>query len=181
MSVKLALVLGTNREGNWSRHVYKFMLDYLKTRDDVVVRGYDPAESGIPEREDTNVPEFNELVQWAEGFVLISPEYNHSFTGTLKTLLDSELGNYLNKSVGYVGVSKGQFSGVRMIESLSGVTRELGLIDHGYDMPISNVREVFSETGELLDENVAGRAERFIDHLVWLTTTLNEGRKRRET
>jgi len=176
MSVKLAVILGTKREGNWSKHVYNYLIEYLKNRKDIEVRGYDPSVMALPVDEDKKVPEFSDLVQWADGFVLVSPEYNHSFSGTLKLLLDSEFENFFNKSVGYVSVSKGPFAGVRMVESLTNVTRELGLIDHGYDMPIANVRETFSESGELLDEKVATQAEGFIDHLIWLTETLNRGR-----
>jgi NAD(P)H-dependent FMN reductase len=62
------------------------------------------------------------------------PEYNHSFPGLLKHVLDTNLKEYIHKAVGVCGVSAGPFGGARMIESLLPVLRELGLVTIFWDV-----------------------------------------------
>ena len=40
----------------------------------------------------------------ADALVIVTPEYNHSFPGLLKHVLDSCLKEYIHKAVGVVGV-----------------------------------------------------------------------------
>jgi NAD(P)H-dependent FMN reductase len=60
--------------------------------------------------------------------ILVVPEYNHSFPGLLKNVLDTNLKEYIHKAVGVCGVSADPFGGERMIESLLPVLRKLGLV-----------------------------------------------------
>ena len=72
--------------------------------------------------------EFSAMVARADGLILVVPEYNHSFPGLLKHVLDTNLKEYIHKAVGVCGVSAGPFGGARMIQSLVPVLRELGLV-----------------------------------------------------
>ena len=54
----------------------------------------------------------------ADAIVIVVPEYNHSFPGLLKHVLDSCLKEYIHKAVGVVGVSAGPFGGARVIQHL---------------------------------------------------------------
>ena len=71
---------------------------------------------------------FSAAIAAADGLVIVAPEYNHSFPGLLKHALDSCLSEYIHKAVGLVGVSAGPFAGIRVIQSLLPVMRELGLV-----------------------------------------------------
>ena len=84
--------------------------------------------------------QFCATVERADGLIIVAPEYNHSFPGLLKHVLDTNLKEYIHKAVGVCGVSAGPFGGARMIQSLVPVLRELGLVRFS-GMSISARRE----------------------------------------
>jgi NAD(P)H-dependent FMN reductase len=106
-----------------------------------------------------------------------TPEYNHSFPGLLKHVLDSCLSEYIHKAVGIVGVSAGPFAGARVIQGLLPVMREIGLVTIFWDVNIGTVANVFAEDGRLLDEAVIRRSDRFIKELIWMAKVLRHGRE----
>ena len=92
------------------------------------------------------------FAEWApiaarHGFILVVPEYNHSFPGLLKHVLDSCLSEYIHKAVGLVGVSAGPFAGTRVVQGLLPVMREIG---RWYDLDI--VYEGEPEPEEMMGE-----------------------------
>lgn len=108
----------------------------------------------------------------------VVPEYNHAYSGILKHALDSNLKEYIHKAVGICGVSAGPFGGVRMIQSLLPVMRELGLMTIFYDLNFGNVGKLFDESGKLLDaETYVRRFDRFMQELVWMSAVLRYGRR----
>lgn len=60
----------------------------------------------------------SQIFKEADGFLIVSPEYNHSFPGELKLLLDEFYEEYHFKPVGICGVSTGKLGGARMVEQL---------------------------------------------------------------
>jgi NAD(P)H-dependent FMN reductase len=112
----------------------------------------------------------------ADGLVIVAPEYNHGYPGLLKHVLNSCLKEYIHKAVGIVGVSSGPFGGVRGIQSLLPVMRELGLVTIFWDVNFTQVHKVFDEDGGLLDPAFPRRIQKFLDELVWMATILRYGR-----
>ena len=115
------VILGTARTGRRSADVAKAVATELKNRD-FLTELVDVAEFPMT---GTNSPvkpgaleRFRETVAAADGFVIVTPEYNHGYPGELKMLLDSELDAYRHKPVGLVGVSAGQLGGTRDFEQL---------------------------------------------------------------
>jgi NAD(P)H-dependent FMN reductase len=109
--------------------------------------------------------------------VIVSPEYNHGYSGLLKHALDSCLKEYIHKAVGIVGVSAGPFGGARVIENLLPVMRELGLVTIFWDVNFSNVQKAFSAKGDLADESYIRRIDKFLKELIWMAKTLRHGRE----
>jgi NAD(P)H-dependent FMN reductase len=105
------------------------------------------------------------------------PEYNHGYPGLLKHALDMNLKEYIHKAVGICGVSAGPFGGSRVIENLLPVMRELGLVTIFEDVNFGTVRKLFDENGKLLDEGFVGRANKFLDELIWMARVLRHGRE----
>ena len=119
---------------------------------------------------------FAEKMTMADALVIVTPEYNHSFPGLLKHVMDSCLKEYIHKAAGIVGVSAGPFGGVRAIQDFLPVIRELGLVNIFWDVNFGNVASVFDESGKLLDQAFIKRADKFLDELVWMAKTLRYGR-----
>jgi hypothetical protein len=92
-------------------------------------------------------------------------------------VLDSCLSEYIHKAVGLVGVSAGPFAGIRVVQGLLPVMRELGLVTIFWDINIGQVAKVFADDGRLLDEAFVRRSDRFIREIIWMSKTLRHGRE----
>ena len=95
----------------------------------------------------------------------------------MKHVLDSCLKEYIHKAVGIAGVSAGPFGGVRVIQNLLPVMRELGLVTIFWDVNFSSVQKVFSPDGGLMDDSFTRRIDKFLKELIWMAKTLRYGRE----
>ena len=175
-------MLGTLRQGRYSEHAAKFVLSKLQSHPEIETKLFDVRDFKFPlDNEGQNLKELNtdyrDAIIRADGLVIVSPEYNHGYPGSLKMALDTLLKEYVHKAVGLVGVSAGGFGATRVIEQLVGVVRELGLVVTFSDLNFSNVRKTFDENGKLLDDSYNERADKFIKELVWMSKILRTGRE----
>ena len=89
----IPLLLGTSRQGRLSEKVANLILERLKQRENIETVFIDPRNLNLPETDDgRNLaalnPEYMGIVKRMDGMLIVSPEYNHSFPGTLKRVLD---------------------------------------------------------------------------------------------
>lgn len=162
------IILGTAREGRYSEKVADFMLAQAKGAglDSEIV---DVRDYRIKATDDTGEgPEAKRLagiVAKADVLMIVCPEYNHSFPGELKMMLDMLYKEYAGKRVGICGVSRGPFGGVRGIEQLKLLVANLHMTVAA-EIQFSSVRELFDEKGEPKDKEAwERRAQRFLDGL----------------
>ena len=178
--LNIPVILGTSRKGRASVHAAKLLVDLLNRRAGVRSEVIDIASLPLPvddAGEAIKSAAFSAMIAAADGLVIVAPEYNHSFPGLLKHALDSCLNEYIHKAVGLVGVSAGPFAGIRVVQSLLPVMRELGLVTIFWDINIGQVGKVFAEDGRLLDEAFVRRSDRFIRELIWMSKVLRYGRE----
>jgi len=178
--LNIPVILGTVRKGRATAHAARLFTELLNRRAGVESALIDIARIPLPvddAGEAIKDPAFAAAMTAADGLIIVSPEYNHSFPGLLKHVLDSCLSEYIHKAVGIVAVSAGPFAGTRVIQSLLPVMRELGLATIFWDVNIGTVGKVFAADGGLLDEAVVRRSERFIRELIWMSKTLRHGRE----
>jgi NAD(P)H-dependent FMN reductase len=176
----IPVILGTVRQGRMSLPVARLLASELSRRPGIETELIDIAR--MPLRVDdageaTKDPAFASRMNRADALVVVSPEYNHGYSGLLKHVLDSCLKEYIHKAVGVVGVSAGPFGGSRGIQDLLPVLRELGLVAIFWDVNFSSVQSVFDEAGTLRDEAYLPRIEKFLKELVWMARTLRHGRE----
>jgi NAD(P)H-dependent FMN reductase len=163
-----------------SGHAARFMCDELRKRAGVTTELIDIAELNLPvddAGEGAKDPRFSAAMERADALVIVTPEYNHSFPGLLKHVLDTCLKEYIHKAAGIVGVSAGVFGGARVIEHFQPVLRELGLVAIFWDVNFGNVEKVFDQGGRLLDEAYVRRAGKFLSELIWMAKVLRYGRE----
>jgi NAD(P)H-dependent FMN reductase len=111
-------------------------------------------------------PKFTELTTKANAFVFVVSEYNHSFPGRFKTLLDSEFKNYSGKFALIAGVSNGVFGGVRAIESILPVLRSLDIRTIRKDIPFIQAQNLVDDNGNFLNEDIKTRSTEALEHFV---------------
>jgi NAD(P)H-dependent FMN reductase len=176
----IPVILGTTRKGRMSAYAAQFVFGELQKRPGVTTELIDIAQLKIPiddAGETTKDPRFAAAMERADAIVIVSPEYNHSFPGLLKHVLDSCLKEYIHKAAGIVGVSAGVFGGSRMIENFQPVLRELGLVSIFWDVNFGAVGKVFDRDGRLLDQAYVGRTDKFLNELIWMAKVLRYGRE----
>ncbi|MFA6271612.1 MAG: NADPH-dependent FMN reductase [Patescibacteria group bacterium] len=177
----LPIILGTTREGRESEKVAKYMEKKVKEKTGIVTQIIDVKKLNFSGTEGRALGEknsdFKKLVETADGLIIVSPEYNHSFPGSLKMALDMFLPEYKHKTVGLCGVSDGGFGGTRAIESLASVMKTVQLSMIKYDLNFSKVDKLFDSEGNILDTSYDERVESFLQELIWMTKTLKWGRE----
>ncbi|HSW88301.1 MAG TPA: NAD(P)H-dependent oxidoreductase [Candidatus Saccharimonadales bacterium] len=176
----IPILLGTTRPKRESEKVAKLVYSVGKEIADIEVALVDPLDyhfpfdGNDPENKD---PRYSELTKRADGFFIVTPEYNHSYPGTLKRMLDSELENYIHKPVAFAGVSNGMLGGARAIESLLHPIREMGMVPTFADLFFPKVQELFNEDGTIKDDGYIRRIHRGYEELIWLAKTMKWGRE----
>ncbi len=176
----IVVILGTKREQRLSVHAAKLIAEIGNSLDEVRTTLVDPNDFDLPG--DGNDPEgkdarYTKLTKEADGFFIVTPEYNHSFPGSLKRLLDSELENYLHKPVAFAGVSNGGWGGVRAVNALIPVVRELGLHPAFTDIYFPRIQDLFDDSGKLLENRYLESIPKAYKELIWLAKTLKYGRE----
>jgi NAD(P)H-dependent FMN reductase len=178
--LSIPVILGTTRKGRMSAHAARFVTEQIEKRQGVATELIDLSTLPMPiddAGEEIKDAGFASKMARADALVIVTPEYNHSFPGLLKHVLDSCLKEYIHKAAGIVGVSAGPFGGVRAIQDFLPVIRELGLVNIFWDVNFGGVASVFDPSGKLQDEAFNKRADKFLDELVWMAKTLRYGRE----
>ncbi len=175
--LNIVVIAGTTRKQRQSINAARFIAEVGSSLEGVSTVLVDPVTLNLPG--DGNDPEgkdpvYSEITAKADAFFIIVPEYNHSFPGSLKRVLDSELQNYIHKPVALAGVSAGPWGGIRAVESLVPVVRELGLVVTHADVYFPKIQEVFDPEGNLLNEYYKGSVERAFGELVWMARALKD-------
>lgn len=182
-SITIAVIAGTARVQRHSIHAAQLVAEIGRDRDDVQIIFVDPTEFTLPG--DGNDPEgkdprYTAITEKADAFFIVTPEYNHSFPGSLKRLLDSELANYNHKPVALAGVSDGHWGGLRAVEALVGTLREMGLVVTARDVYFPMVKDLFDEEGALSNEDRASyetSIAKAYDELIWFARALKAARQ----
>ena len=92
----IPILLGTTRPKRQSLLAAQLVAKVGKSIPEITVKLVDPADYHFPFDGNDNEhkdPSYSQLTQKADAFFIVTPEYNHSFPGTLKRMLDSELKN----------------------------------------------------------------------------------------
>ena len=178
----IPVLLGTNRKERMSVHPAKWLAGEMQKRDDMETRLFDVADFVLPHDDygqglKDQFPEWKDAIIRADGLVIVAPEYNHGYPGSMKAVLDLLLREYVHKAVAFVGVSAGLWGGTRVIESMVPMVRELGLAVTFSDLNFPKVQNTFDAEGKLLDPAFEKRAKDFLDELVWMSRVLKWGRE----
>ncbi len=178
----IPLILGTPRRHRESEHVARWVFAQMQWRHEIESEYFDVCDFKLPQDHygqeiKDQFPEWRDAIIKADGLVIVTPEYNHGYPGSLKSVLDLLLREYVHKAVAFVGVSSGPWGGARVIEACVPMVRELGLAVTFTDLNFPSVANKFDEQGNLLDEAYDKRAQGFLDELVWMATVLRWGRR----
>jgi NAD(P)H-dependent FMN reductase len=112
----------------------------------------------------------------ADGFVIVSGEYNHGLPPGLTNLLDHFLEEWFWRPSAIVSYSQGQFGGVRAAMHLRAMLCELGMPSIPSIFPCPRVHDAFEDDGTPRDPKTATYFERFAAELEWYAGALAAAR-----
>ncbi|WP_231505178.1 NADPH-dependent FMN reductase [Cellulomonas sp. URHE0023] len=142
----IAVVLASTRPGRKGEGVARWVLDQASTRTDATFELVDLADVALPALDEPVPPATGRYSQahtraWADtvdrfdGYVFVTPEYNHGYPGSLKNALDRVYAEWNTKAAGFV--SYGVDGGTRAVEQLRQVMATLKIADVGPQVALS--------------------------------------------
>lgn len=143
---RIGIILGSTRPNRNGEQVANWVLDLASQRGDATyelidLRDFDlpnydePFPSSMGQYQNEHTKRWAQTVDAYDGFVIVTPEYNHSIPGALKNALDFVYAEWNNKAVGFV--SYGAALGVRSVEHLRQVVGHLQMADVGQTVSLS--------------------------------------------
>lgn len=132
--LKIAIVIGSTRPGRRVEPVAQWVLEQAQKRTDAAFEIVDIRDFDLPVLDEPVPPSQGKYTQahtkaWSvkvdtyDGFVFVTPEYNHSISGALKNAIDFLYREWNNKAARFV--SYGTTGGVRAVEHLRGILSEV--------------------------------------------------------
>jgi NAD(P)H-dependent FMN reductase len=165
----IPIILGTARQGRESEKVAKFILqETIKAglKSEII----DVRDFRIEATDNTQkIPQakkLSEKILKADGFIIVTPEYNHGYPGELKMMLDMLYEQYAKIPVGICGVSSRGMGGCRVVEQLRLVCIGLLMTPIPTALYFSNVQDLFNEKGVIKDQSYYNRVKKFLDELM---------------
>ncbi|EWH00170.1 NADPH-dependent FMN reductase [Halomonas sp. BC04] len=171
-TIKVAVIYGSVREGRFCDTVGQWVVDQIQPRKAFATVVIDPVAEPVSA--------FGKRLDEADAFVVVTPEYNHSYPAALKALIDGYKAQWQAKPVAFVSYG-GASGGLRAVEHLRHVFAELHAVGIRDGVMFPNSWEQFDEHGQPLQ---AQRFERgmqtMLARLAWWAETLRQGRAERD-
>ena len=161
------VILGTARDGRESEKVANFVLAETKKfgfeTELIDVKNWMSSATWQNKKEIND--KLADTIKRADGYAIVSPEYNHGYPGELKMFLDNFYKEYFYKPLAICGVSVGNLGGARMVEQLRLVSIELHMIPIREAVYFSGVKTLFDENGNIKDASYSERMQTALKEL----------------
>ncbi|HEY2284766.1 MAG TPA: NAD(P)H-dependent oxidoreductase [Streptosporangiaceae bacterium] len=147
---RIGIILGSTRPNRNGEQVARWVYDIASQRGDaefelVDLRDYplphldEPLPASMGQYQNEHTRQWAEKIGSFDGFVFVTPEYNHSTSGVLKNAIDYLFAEWNNKAAGFV--SYGAVGGARAAEHLRLVAGELQMADVRQQVALSLLTE----------------------------------------
>ncbi len=185
-NLKIAVIYGSARQARQGINLARFLVRKLEQRGyevslvdtqeyqlpflDLMYKEFEPGTASPA------MTAVGEILAAADGFIIVSAEYNHSIPAALKNLLDHYQSEYHYKPSGIVSYSAGPFGGVRALVNLRGILAELGTPSIPSSFPVSHIHKAFDKEGKPLEPAYDERIIKFLDEFEWYVHALKRAR-----
>lgn len=179
--MNIEIITGSPRENSVTRRVALFLQKHLSAhtqhRVDIIdVRDWDlPMLENVFTSVEATPDAYKPLSKRmfaANAFILVTPEYNGSYTPAMKNLLD-HYPKQTRKAFGIVTASPGIMGGIRATQQMQLLINALFGIASPYMLVVGNVEKRFDGDGNLLDEGFQKTIDVFVKEFLWLAESLH--------
>jgi NAD(P)H-dependent FMN reductase len=178
--LRMAVVIGSNREGRLGETVAHWFLRTIAPIDGLEIDTIDLADldlhTSIRVEPSPVIQAISHRVAAADAFVFVTPEYNHSYPASIKTFIDLHVEEWCGKAVGFVSYG-GIAGGLRSVEALRLVFASLNAATVRNTVSFANAWNQFID-GEPIDPvRSATAAESLVGQLKWWGHALRNARR----
>ncbi|MFB7232991.1 NADPH-dependent FMN reductase [Streptomyces fimicarius] len=186
--LKIGVLIGSVRTGRFADKIAQWFISEIGQRENLEIHVIDLSEPALVEELKLSLdalepadgaPCLAQRIGGLDGFVIITPEYNHGYPASLKLAIDYVYNEWRAKPVGFVSYG-GMAGGHRAVEQLRQVFAEMHAVTLRDTVSFHMAWEKFDENGQPLDAAGASKASAvLLDQLTWWGLTLREGRAAR--
>lgn len=181
--LSIVVLVGSDRPDRFGGVVAEWFLGQARRRPDMVFDVIDLLETELPAvlpaERDPVVEGYRKRIDAADGFVVVTPEYNHGYPAGVKQAIDLAKTQWYAKPVGFVSYG-GLAGGVRAVEQLRQVFAELHVVGVRDAVSLARVRHLFDDRGDLIDPDLpTDAASKMLERLSWWGQALKEARRKR--
>ena len=180
--VKILGFAGSLRKGSFNKMLLRAAVEVAPEEVELKVfdlEGIPPFNQDLENTPHEKVKAFKAKVKAADGVLIVTPEYNHSYPAVLKNALDWGYLEFEKKPVALVGVSSGRFGGARAIEHLRPVMENYSMFAIRETVNFGPVSQAFDEQGKLIEERYIGQVNSLIDVLLQNAETMKVLREKK--
>ncbi|KMO96666.1 NADPH-dependent FMN reductase [Streptomyces roseus] len=180
--LRVAVIVASVRDGRFGPVIANWFTGVARERQSLDVDVIDLIEHDLPNRLSQS-PDLEVQAQLsavsprlaaADAFVVVTPEYNHSYPASLKSLIDWHTTEWHAKPVGFVGYG-GLAGGMRAVEHLRQIFAETHSVTVRDTVGFHGPWGQFDEQGNLIDPTEAeAAAKTLLDSLEWWGTALKD-------
>lgn len=189
MKLKIGLIVASTRQGRLGERVARWVEAATRLHDRIEVEWIDIADWVFPYYPHPTPPKSAEgnyvderergwvaLISRMDGFIIVTPEYNHGYPAGLKNAMDYTYAGWNRKPVAFVSYG-GSSGGVRAVQQLRQVAVELQLAPLREEVNIPFVSRALDEQGAPREDFHRRRLETLLIELRWWAETLRSGRR----
>lgn len=182
MTIKLLGIVGSMRSNSLSFKALEYVLKTSEKKYNSEINIFDLRINRLPiyephlnydlinEKERESLEKAKSMVQWADAFILASPDYHGSMSGVLKNFLDYFWKEFSGKTFGYICASHEK--GLTVMDQMRTSVRQC----YGWSMPygISTSSEDFDQTGNVVNKRTRTRLEMMARDIVYYGKAIRE-------
>lgn len=191
--LNLKVIVGSTREGRFSEKLLPWITDTFTQYPDLAVEVLDLRDYDLPFFASPQSPAavkdgqygHEAIDAWAskiaeaDGFLIITPEYNHSFSAVLKNAFDVIYHEWTHKAVGFVAY--GSLGGARAVGQLRQIMPQMQIASARSAVHISGPWNLQDDAGNLKDgalDTYTDGLKATIDDLIWWSEALKTAREK---
>lgn len=184
----IQVIIGSVREGRSGAAVGHWFMEQVAHRTDVELELVDLKDWDLPLDMEAKIPAMNEYskettkkwsaqVSKADGYIFVTPEYNHGYPAGLKNALDQVYHEWAKKPAAFIGY--GALGASRAIEQLVPVVAQIGMVPlSSRSINIIDAWAAFDDKGGINQENIRGDANKLLNTVIEWANDLKQAREK---
>lgn len=120
----------------------------------------------------SNLVAISQMLEEADGIVLVTPEYNNSYSGALKNAVDYFTKEWAKKPIGIVCGSNGKMGGINASNLLQLLILGIGAFPMPYKLLVPELHNALDEEGKPQNEIMQKNLDKFVSEYFWFVSAI---------